>query len=549
MLSGADRPWKLTSQIQKLLSKATTPLGAKSTVRPLTTEDEAFISYISAHFDPAWYRETYPDIAAADVDPLSHWLDIGWEEGRHLGLDLLVRSGTAAEQTSSGAWQHFTWHGESFALKYGRIPEAVLDQIKAQARHDPAILAAGSEALPLLPQMESGDLLARSGIDVHSILSFMTERPEVVVMMPRLTVGGAEKYASDVVAALVNKGHTGIWVIVTEQTTVSAGDWTSRAIIAPLQSAKIIFWQDVCGPSYRNPAVLARFMNVLRPAAIMAVNSRHGLDMIVKFGRGLSQYSRLYCTYLSHDLEGLSAPFGVRFPRYTAPFATALTDNGPMEAFLRNRYGEIPGPGIAVLPPRLSAPTADTVFAERLNARAKRSIEAPRRWVWVSRIEKFKGTEILAALVNARPNDRFDLFGPLERPLNQLGLDKPSIIHRGVLEDVTNADFGSYDGFLLTNLFEGMPDIVLEMSQHAIPMILADVSGLRDTFDDTAAMFVQHTGDPHGTALSFSSALDRVASLSPQEITTMLVAARHQSLERHAPEVHASRALKLLGVK
>jgi hypothetical protein len=36
----------------------------------------------SGLFDAAWYIETYPDIAAAGADPLAHFADWGWREGR-----------------------------------------------------------------------------------------------------------------------------------------------------------------------------------------------------------------------------------------------------------------------------------------------------------------------------------------------------------------------------------------------------------------------------------------------------------------------------------
>ncbi len=36
----------------------------------------------SGLFDPGWYRRTYEDVAASGVDPLVHYMQIGWSEGR-----------------------------------------------------------------------------------------------------------------------------------------------------------------------------------------------------------------------------------------------------------------------------------------------------------------------------------------------------------------------------------------------------------------------------------------------------------------------------------
>ena len=34
-------------------------------------------------FDKKWYLATYPDVAAANVNPLRHYLNHGWREGRN----------------------------------------------------------------------------------------------------------------------------------------------------------------------------------------------------------------------------------------------------------------------------------------------------------------------------------------------------------------------------------------------------------------------------------------------------------------------------------
>jgi len=34
-------------------------------------------------FDPVYYLKTYPDVRIADVDPLKHFIKVGWKEGRN----------------------------------------------------------------------------------------------------------------------------------------------------------------------------------------------------------------------------------------------------------------------------------------------------------------------------------------------------------------------------------------------------------------------------------------------------------------------------------
>lgn len=68
---------KISKALRRLRGKARRHLG---TVRPKNSERELLAK--SQLFNAEWYLERYPDIAAAGVDPLTHYLDIGAYEGR-----------------------------------------------------------------------------------------------------------------------------------------------------------------------------------------------------------------------------------------------------------------------------------------------------------------------------------------------------------------------------------------------------------------------------------------------------------------------------------
>jgi glycosyltransferase involved in cell wall biosynthesis len=508
-----------------------------------------FLAILAEHFDEDWYLQKHPDIAAAKLDPFDHWLFHGINEGRQFAPGVEVRLGKDVKKLTSCAWRHFTWRGLPVALMISKIPQFVMDQIKAQGGHDPSILSPGVLAIPQLPIFAGDDLFSRDGIDLRSILDAFAENPTIVIFVEWLVVGGAEKYAADLIDALIDMGSKSVLVLVTGQSANEAADWPAQGILKPFERVRVVFWRDVVGgPCYDAPTVLARLMNVVRPAHLVIINSHHGLEMVSKFGRGLSQFARMYCAFFGLGVDGLGVPYGVRYPKKTGRFSISLTDNDMTAEVLRNRYAVLNGPGISVLPPRVN-PISSDVFKKRMIKRIRRATGSRRRhrWVWVSRIERFKGTAILAELARLRVGDRFDLFGPAHESLESLGLSSGNIEHRGVLDDVANADFSSYDGFVFTSLFEGMPNVVLEMSQHAIPMVLANVGGLRDTFDDTAAVFVDHSSDWAKTAVSFSVALDQISSLTQKELAEMATAARNQVLLRHAPEVHTDNVRRLFG--
>ena len=303
-------------------------VGAAAHQQPdITPPDAEFSHFAASVIDGPAYLAANPDVAAVGRDPLEHWLAHGIAEGRVLAPDVMIRCGVAAERLSGGGWQRFTWRGMPVAARIERIPESILSQIREQTRHDPSIAAAGLRAIAGLNRIDAADLWSRDGTDVARVFASIPSRPSVVMLLPHLVIGGAEKFAADVIEVLQNEGHD-ILVIVTDQTSQAAGEWTTLRILKPLLNTNVIFWPDVCGPSYQSPMVLARLLNGLRPQYIFVVNSRAGLEMIAAFGRGLSSFARLYCAYFSLGLLGISGvSYGMKYPRRTLRFATAITDN------------------------------------------------------------------------------------------------------------------------------------------------------------------------------------------------------------------------------
>jgi glycosyltransferase involved in cell wall biosynthesis len=500
--------------------------------------EEQFIAFISEHLDRDAYLSAYEDVRHAGVDLLRHWLDSGIWEGRSISPRVTITIGERAERKAITPVRRFKWRGTTVSAYIKRMSATILSQILAQSRHDGAVVAPGAMAIPALHEFDAIDLMARNDVDHERIFTALAERPDVVLITPFLCAGGAEKYVADLVDALHDAGRGPLLVIVTEHTALAAAGWEKLAILAPLKKARVLFWPDVFGPGYANPVLFARTLSALKANAIVVNNSRLALDAVARFGRGLSQHARLFCTYFSHGVNALGAPYGARFPHRTMRFATTLTDNGPMAALMGKMWGGISDHPVVKLSTKIEL-ADDAVFDQRVEARRRLAARTghQRRWVWVSRIEPFKGTAVLAALAKLRPQEQFHLYGPVGRSLEQLDLTAPNIIHHGMLSKVLAHDFSEYDGFVFTSLFEGMPNVVLEMSQHAIPLVLADVGGLRETFSERAAIFVSHDESTEATADLFAYALDAVLSMSPASVVDMVTQARADVLREHAPAV------------
>jgi glycosyltransferase involved in cell wall biosynthesis len=511
---------------------------------PADPDDDAFKKFVADNFDRTDYLARHPDVARSGLDPMRHWLDFGIFEGRAMSRAFQVRTGSAVSRGKAGGWQTFTHRRVAVAVKASGLPDRVLAQIAEQSRLDAAILAPGANAIQALPEVDFSDMVARKGLDLADLLTEIPERPRAVLLMPFLGVGGSEKFAANLVEAFQTAGLSPALVLVTDQSSAAAGNWRSLSILAPLRNAQVVFWRDHCQSGGGDASLLVRVIQGLAPQIVVVINSRIGLDMVARHGRGLSQCSNLFCMFFGLSPRALGAPYGWRFPRTTLPFATAVTDNGHTARILQGLFHRLPRQNIAVLP-AMAEPAGTDIWEERLVARVRHAsrTSTKRRWVWISRIEPFKGLAILNQLAKLRGHDEFDLFGPPSADLPALGLIQPNICYRGVLDDVSAADFSEYDGFVFTSLFEGMPNIVLEMAQHAIPMALARVGGLDETFDSDSVLFVEP--DTPSAAEAFAAALDKISLLPPDRIERMVTTAYQQTYDRHAPEAFRHNAARL----
>ncbi len=81
-----SRLWRMTAPARRLASVGKRVLGRRvpAAIASPAMDDRALVRS-SGLFDDDWYRETYPDVAAAGADPLDHFMTTGWREDRQPG--------------------------------------------------------------------------------------------------------------------------------------------------------------------------------------------------------------------------------------------------------------------------------------------------------------------------------------------------------------------------------------------------------------------------------------------------------------------------------
>ncbi len=501
--------------------------SSKTIFQPL---DKSLYEFVLPHFDSELYLKTNPDVRQAGLDPLTHWLRYGLLEGR-AAPPLEVFQGL--KQNEKFGWHNFLVGDRQISLRVRHFKSGFLSEIIEQARFELNLLGPGANAIKNLPIFWGDDLISRDGVKVSTLYEGLPSKLGVLIATPMLCAGGAEKYVADLVKTLVEFGHSPVLVMVTAQTRQQAQGWEQIKILEPLRGHFIKFWSDSVESAHGGPLRFALFAQSLRPKFIIANNSQLALEAIARFGLGLSQYSNLYCTYFSISHLGLGAPFGARFPSLTCRYATSLTDNEVMQKTLNDLTDSIPGSNVALLRPLTLVLDRERFQRRLFLRRILRNTSSQRRWLWLSRVEPAKGVDILRRIAWLMPNDQFDVYGPLESSARYEEEKLPNLRFNGILLDVSAADFTMYDGFIFTSFFEGMPNVVLEMAQHAIPLVLADVGGLTHTFKEGSALFIGHDKEVQITAIRFAETLLKLATMSVDEVERMVCDAYDRVEARH----------------
>ena len=112
--------------------------SARWIVKRRQSRREAELELVSESplFDGEWYLQHYPDVRAAGVDPLRHFMASGWREGRDPGPEFCtsayLRTNADVARSRSNPLVHFIEHGYSEGREtFGHRPAAMSAPIRA----------------------------------------------------------------------------------------------------------------------------------------------------------------------------------------------------------------------------------------------------------------------------------------------------------------------------------------------------------------------------------------------------------------------------------
>lgn len=439
----------------------------------------------SGLFDARWYLEHHADVAAAGYPPLLHYLVHGWKEGRSPGPDFDAEWYLKRYLDIVGAdpLLHFIDHG----LAEGRSPlrpERALSVARATLASvedlDPELYGADYLADPDRIEVVNGVPRHRAACAFEQIVGRIAHAPRTIVFLPWIIHGGADLVAGHAVRALAEAhGPQSVLVVLSDHDRQDAPHLLPAEV--PVLSLSRI---DPALSQDERVVLVDLLIRVLQPAAVLNVNSRACWEAVKRHGRRLSHFTRLHAMLFCPDYspEGRRSGYSDLYLRPCLPFLTAIySDNRThleelerqfaIPADLRGRLVTLYQPAAEAAPP----------------PRRDRQPGAPLRVLWAGRFAAQKNVDLLVRIAESAPQFEFHVWGrgdaAHEARIADLARRCRNVHVEGPFDRFEVLPLATYDAFLYTSLWDGLPNVLLEAAAACLPIVASHVGGIGELID------------------------------------------------------------------
>lgn len=456
----------------------------------------------SGLFDAEWYLSQHPDVAAAKVDPLTHYMKRGWREGRRPGPAFDGQRYLALYPDIASAninpLLHYVRHGKQERRSPGIAYELIslaeelvenLGQFELDIAGDPAFkhvqhlhLASPSADTPLTKAWEQ-------------LFSSLTRTYERVIFVPWLVRGGAELVAANAARAVISQhGPGSVLFVVTDHDRLEAIDWLPVGC-----DLRVLSEYDPTASHEDRVRLVELLIFALLPKSVLNVNSRACWDAFKTHGQALRNISNLYAALFCRDYDEAGTPGGyaVSHLRTCLPHLTKLyVDNSSFAKSLAEHYGvpETLQDCIAVIRQPWSGNAGERPYRQHQDGR-------PLPVLWAGRFSRQKNVDLLLRIVEAAPNVQFDVFGEGTGPINDRLIGAAhnfeNIRLKGPYSSIEALPTHRYSAFLFTSLWEGMPTTIINVALMGLPIVSSNVGGISELVNDDTGWLISDLHDPN----------------------------------------------------
>jgi glycosyltransferase involved in cell wall biosynthesis len=482
-------------------------------IKPSPPSDADLIKE-SGLFDGEWYYSRYPDVQKSGMSALKHFLAYGWRETRSPGpdFDALWYSRRYPDVADRNVLTHFISHGRA----EGRLPVplkvnlAVASKVIAEVEDlDPELYAANYNIKIEQLQITTSVQHNRLAFAFNKILNEINARPRVVIFAPWLSRGGADLLACHAAQTAAEfHGSESVVVVLTDSDNEAGKDRLPKNVSVVSFSALGLNLSDD-----DRVDLVELLVRALQPRALLNVNSLACWKAMKRRGRRMALFTKLYAMLFcpDYDAEGRPCGYSDLFLRASLPYLSGVYfDNETHITDIIKQYAvpvELQSRLVVLKQP---SPALTRLSSSRKNDGRRLSV------LWAGRIAHQKNIALLANILRIGQQFDFHVWGgasdiSAQELLEEVSASCNNVQLHGEFERFDKLPVRSYDAFLYTSLWDGLPNVLLEAAAVGIPIIASDSGGIGELVNLETGWLVPSLDD----AAAYISALQEVAT-SPE---------------------------------
>jgi glycosyltransferase involved in cell wall biosynthesis len=454
----------------------------------------------SGFFDPGWYLKSNPDVAAAHMSPLEHYVRHGALEYRSPGphFDALWYVTQYPDIRGLNPLIHFIDYGSAEGRKPSPPPgilasaRKVLNEILDL---DQDLYASGCFTNLSQLQIVDGSWCGPVSSAFETLFETLPHGFDYIVFAPWLIHGGADLVAANLVKALSERyGPASTLFVTTERPWLDSRDWlpAKTEVRAFSTVGADLTTEQKC-------QLVETLIQAIRPRCVININSLSCWEAFLHRGAALSTFTNLFAGTFCRDYAADGRPGGYADTHFrdTLPFLTGvMLDNDHFKSELCERFA-IPKDlhkKLSVI--RQPAPTNYV----RWNP-LKRKKRAPFSVLWAGRVCRQKNVDLLMRIIRLASDVSFDIWGrgdeTLLADLQRLQSECTNFRFRGSYDTFSVLPIADHDAFLYTTLWDGLPNVLIEAAQSGIPIVAPTVGGIGELINESTGWPVIHHEDPN----------------------------------------------------
>jgi len=542
-------------------------LDPTSHIPPLPDRGNAIVHFIefgmkgrivpSLLFDEDFYRTTYLDIGLSDIWGFEHYIRSGIAEPDRQPSRFFQPTHYLAQRDDSRRYTRaltdYFLEGEAAGLspspdvqlglgetagarddeimletlarvvadKIDRLAQPKLrDLIEKAVAIEPMISRPyGPRTIQWPPHLHAGG--ARSAAIGETIRLRLTAATyDAVVLIPHCRMAGSARVAGAFLqAARAVRPHWKILLVATDRSEFERPDWFGSDIDLLDLSADVRHL-----PTEAKIAVLLDLVRGVGARHVVNINSRLGWDLYVAYGRQLSTWTFLHAYLFTWDLDRHHNKSGYPIQWFAQSFdhlASVLVDNAPLASELHERYLMTAAQRDRVRVARTPVEASTSDFSAQFERR--RAAGEPLRAFWAGRFDRQKRFDVVIELARQSPSLTICAWGAAV--LGDMTFDPTALPGNielmGTYADLDDLPLQSFDFFLYTAEWDGLPTILMDIGARGFPTVASRVGGVGDLVDESS-------GWPVDDALRADAYAATIADMCrrPEEVTARAAAFR-----------------------